>query len=147
MLMKPGNPEDINPNTLMVAVTGDKDAFFGARGKEAITLLDKATQVPPENKYFYIIRSNNITTQNATHFYPGAPDPAYENNAINSEENYLKSNKRKLTKRNKMYEGSVVDELDYELWELFDEARAVKFENKEWVMLVVHFDDIDKLFE
>jgi hypothetical protein len=148
MLLNSGHPEEINPNTLIVAVTGDKDNFFGSRGKEAITLLDEASQVPPENKYFYIIRSNNLTTQNATHFYPGAPDSAYENAARTSIENYFKNDhKRKLAKRRKTYEGSVVDELDYELWELFDEARAVKFENKGWIMPVIHFSDIDKLFE
>jgi len=37
----------------------------------------------------------------------------------------------------------VLDSLDYELWRLFDEARAVRFDGATWSMPVIPFNEID----
>jgi len=36
----------------------------------------------------------------------------------------------------------VLNNLDYELWRLFDEARAVRFDSASWTMPVIPFSDI-----
>jgi len=37
----------------------------------------------------------------------------------------------------------ILDNLDYELWRLFDEARAVRFDGATWSMPVIPFNEID----
>jgi len=53
--------------TLMVTSDGDKDYLYGAHGKESLSILACAPQIPPQNRLFYWFRSS--PGQRATHFF------------------------------------------------------------------------------
>ena len=132
-------------DTLLLSIYGNKDRFYGMRGQDAILLLLAASSLPPAKRLLYIIQSIGLEAR-ATHFYPSAPDPAYDNGqAVGL--NLVPQFPRVSTAINgfaRIVQAQLIlDSLDYELWHLFDEARSVRFDGATWSMPVIPFNEID----
>lgn len=134
------NLAGIDPNTLVFSVAGENDPFYGAKGRDAVEILEKATSVPDNQKFFYLMRHiDSNPAQRSTHFFPSAPNPAYDNGQAEG------SNPLGLQARFKrrMQGWMVANNLDYELWRLFDETLQVRFDHGSWDMPVVPFDQLE----
>lgn len=136
-------------DALLVAVTADQDNFFGARTKDSVRLLTEATVIPPENRYLYFtqtIRSLQYGRQPANHRYPSASDPAYDSGepaGLNLfPDRPVLSAVLDAFMRPGVDRLVVLNNLDYEVWRLFDEVRAVRFDDAQWTMPVIPFTDI-----
>jgi hypothetical protein len=131
-------------DTLLVGVAGDRDnSLSSARSRDVVYVLASASNLPPDHRLLYLVQS--LPDERATHFFPSAPDDAYDSGevaglAIFQRAPVLKNVNDMISRR--LLGKMVLNSLDYELWRLFDEARAVRFDGAQWTMPVIPFTDI-----
>jgi hypothetical protein len=137
-------------DALMVVVAADHDNFFGARTRDSVRLLTEATGIPPQNGYLYFTQSipgsSRDTGQRAGHAYAAGSDLAYDSGEPPGL-NLIPGLPRLSVLLETITHGAdelstVVNNLDYEIWRLFDETRAVRFDGAKWTMPVIPFTDI-----
>ncbi len=139
-------------DALMVVVAADHDNFFGARTRDSVRLLTEATGIPPQNRYLYFTQSipgSQGARQVAGHAYSTGADPAYDSGEPPGL-NLIPGQPRLSTTLEALMQPAaerriVVNNLDYEIWRLFDETRAVRFDGAKWTMPVIPFADIHPL--
>ena len=114
-------------------------------------LLTEATGIPPENRYLYFMQSipgsSWDTRQPAGHAFAAGEDPAYDSGepaglnlipGLPRLSTLLENITHQATEQR-----TALDNLDYEVWRLFDETRAVRFDGAQWTMPVIPFDQLD----
>ena len=144
-LMRIEDLSQLPADTLLLSVYGDKDRYYGMRGQDAVLLLVAASSLPPQNRLLYLVQSVGLR-ERATHFYPSAPDPDYDNGqpaGLNLVPQLPRVSAAINTFARLAQAQLILDSLDYELWRLFDEARAVRFDDATWSMPVIPFNEID----
>jgi hypothetical protein len=133
-------------DTLLVSVHGDRDRFFDARGKDTVLILASAKNLPPENRLLYFVQSVGLRGQRATHFFPSADNEAYDSGEP-AGLNLVPGNPGLSRTMDQVFRVILaqmkLDSLDYELWQVFDEERDVRFDNASWTISVVPFDHLE----
>jgi hypothetical protein len=133
-------------DTLLVGVAGDRDtSMWSAHSRDVVYVLASASNLPPDRRLLYLVQSVGLPGQRATHFFVSAPDDAYDSGEVAGTAFFQRA--PVLKNVNDMISRAVLgkmvlDSLDYELWRLFDEARAVRFDGAQWSMPIIPFTDI-----
>jgi hypothetical protein len=145
-LMRIEDLSQLPADTLLLSVYGDKDRYYGMRGQDAVLLLAAASSLPMQNRLLYFLQSVGLKGERATHFYPSAPNEDYDNGqaaGLNLVPQLPRLSRAINTFTTRAQAQLILDSLDYELWRLFDEARAVRFDDATWSMPVIPFNEID----
>ena len=146
-LMTLENLSVLPTDTLLIGVAGDRDSsFWSAHSRDVIEVLTSASNLPPDQRLLYLVQSVGLSGQRATHFFVSAADDAYDSGEVAGLAFYtgvpVLQNVNDIISRSVLGQ-MLLDSLDYELWRLFDEARAVRFDGAPWTMPVIPFTDID----
>jgi len=126
-LVQLGDIAHVDDKTMLFAVYGDMDRFFGMRGCEAYVWLDMATNVPDTQKYIVKFESDLKSGEKATHFFASAPDPFYDNGIDDQKDTNGFLKQMRIEKRHVRLGQLVFNDLDVMLWEAFDQAFAFTF--------------------
>ena len=134
-------------DTLLVAVAGDRDtSVYSARSRDSVYVLASAANLPPDQRLLYLVQSAGLPGERATHFFVSAADDAYDSGEVAGTAFFQRApvlaNVNDIISRVVLGQ-MVLNSLDYELWRLFDEARAVRFDGAPWTMPVIPFDQLN----
>lgn len=134
-------------DTLLLAVAGDRDkSVYSARSRDGVYVLASASSLPPDQRLLHLVQSVGLPGERATHFFVSAADESYDSGEVVGLAIYQNApvleNVNDAIMRYVLGQ-MVLNSLDYEIWRLFDEARAVRFDGAQWTMPVIPFDQLD----
>ena len=140
----------IPPTTHLVMVGGDRDVF--ARNEDALRILEGAAQVPAQQRAFYCMTTEPRSAQDqlalANHYFPSALDIAYDNGSpqgitlFGDNPRLVERATERQRRRMEVRQQQVVNVLDRELWDLFDQAEQVAFGGASWTLPITPLDQL-----